>query len=202
MPGRRVRTALSAVNSNQNIRFRKSPIFRHPKTKTMNSYMTKKTMLYLLVSVFLLSFTVTPDKSNFSGSWKLNEGKSELGNGGRFTPRKIKVEQKDDAITIAKTSLTGGGEEITSTETLTFDGKTVESTVFGNSKKKSSIKWSEDGKTSTVTYTIAFERNGQTFDVNGTETWTLTDEGKSLSVTTVSTSPQGERTTKAVYDKE
>jgi hypothetical protein len=162
----------------------------------------KKSMAYALLAAILFSFTVRPDKANFSGSWSLNEGKSELGNFGRFAARKIKAEQKDDAITIAKTAPSFNGDDVTTTETLTFDGKTSESTVFGTSKKKSTVKWSDDGKALTITYTIAFERNGQTFDVNGTETWTLADDGKALSVETVSSSPLGERTTKAVYDKD
>ncbi len=162
----------------------------------------KKFPVALIAAALLLSFTTTADKANLAGSWKLNEGKSELGEFGRFATRKIKVEQKDDAITISKTSPSfNGGDDVTTTETLTYDGKTSESTVFGNSKKKSTAKWSDDGKTLTVTFSIAFERNGQTFDVTGTETWSLTEEGK-LFVVNSSTSPQGERTTKAVYDKE
>ncbi|MBL7744596.1 MAG: hypothetical protein JNN00_14090 [Chitinophagaceae bacterium] len=168
----------------------------------MNLSVTKKLAACIVAAAFLFSFTTIADKAIFAGSWTLNESKSELGNFGRFAARKIKVEQKEDAITISKTSASPGGDDVTTTETLTFDGKTSETTVFGGSKKKSVAKWSEDGKTLSITYTIAFERNGQTFDINGTETWTLADEGKSLSVQTVSSSPQGERTTKAVYDKE
>lgn len=167
----------------------------------MNISVFKKFPAAILAAIFLLSFTTPADKANFSGSWKLNEDKSELGEFGRFATRKIKVEQKEDAISISKTSPSFNGDEVTTNETLTYDGKTSEITVFGNSKKKSTAKWSDDGKSLVITYTIAFERNGQTFDINGTETWSLTDEGK-LSLATVSTSPQGERSTKAVYDKE
>ncbi|MBL7740316.1 MAG: hypothetical protein JNK14_13960 [Chitinophagaceae bacterium] len=168
----------------------------------MNLLITSRAALFILAGSFLFSFTTIADKTSFAGSWVLNEGKSELGNFGRFAARKIKVEQKEDAIGIAKTSPSPGGDDVTTTETLTFDGKASETTVFGGSKKKSAAKWSEDGKSLVISYTIAFERNGQTFDINGTETWTLTNEGKSLSVQTVSTSPQGERSTKALYDKE
>lgn len=168
----------------------------------MNIRNTKKIVSWLFIAALLFSFTTVPDRANFSGSWTLNEGKSELGNFGRFAARKIKIEQKDDAITIAKTSPSFNGDDVTNTETLTFDGKTSESTVFGTSKRKSTAKWSDDGKTLTVNYTMIFDRNGQTFEVSGTETWTLADEGKSLSLQTVSTSQQGERNTKAIYDKE
>ncbi len=39
-------------------------------------------------------------------------------------------------------------------------------------------------------------------DVTGTDTWTLGDGGKSLMVTSVRTTQQGEVTTKAAYDKQ
>ena len=167
----------------------------------MNKSILKKLPAILIAAAFLFSFTTVADKTNFSGSWKLNEGKSELGEFARFVTRKIKVEQKEDAITISKTSPSFNGDEVTTNETLTYDGKTSETTVFGNSKKKSTAKWSDDGKTLTVSYSIAFERNGQTFDITGTETWSMTDEGK-LSLLNVSTSQQGERKTTAIYDKE
>lgn len=155
--------------------------------------------MLLVATGILMSFTKTSYKANFSGSWSLNEGKSELGEMGRFVARKIKAEQKDDAITISKSSTTPNGDEVTNTETLTFDGKASETTVFGSSKKKSTASWSGDGNTLTIDYTIAFERNGQTTNITGTETWTLVD-GK-LSVHVVSTSPMGERSYTAVYDK-
>lgn len=155
----------------------------------------------IVALVLIFSFSVRPDRTNYSGKWILNEGKSELGNFGRFAARTINIEQKEDAITIAKTATSFNGDEVTSTETLTYDGKEAESTVFGSSKKKSVAKWSDDGKTLSVSYTIFFERDGQSFEIKGTETWQLGDDGKSLTLSTVSTSPQGERSTKAVYDK-
>jgi hypothetical protein len=157
---------------------------------------------FLIAPALLLSFASLPDRVNFSGEWKLNEGKSELGDfGGRFAARKIKVEQKDDAITISKTSPSfNGGDDVTTTETLGFDGKESETTVFGGAKKKSVAKWSDDGQTLTISYTIAFERNGQTSEFTGKETWTLTKES-ALSLITVSSSQRGETTTKAIYDK-
>jgi hypothetical protein len=167
----------------------------------MKNSIFKKLPIALIAATFLLSFTTVVDKTNFSGSWKLNEGKSELGDFARFVPRKVKVEQKEDAITTAKTGTSFTGEETTTTETLTFDGKTTESTVFGGAKKKSTAKWSDDGKSLTVSYTIDFERDGNTTTITGSETWSLTAEGQ-LSLSNKSVSPQGERSTKSIFDKE
>ncbi len=167
----------------------------------MKKYSLIKSISFLIVPAILLSFVSMPDRVDFSGEWKLNEGKSELGDfGSRFAARSIKVEQKADAITISKTAPSFGGGDATTTETLSFDGKESESTVFGGSKKKSAAQFSEDGQTLFINYTILFERDGQTTQIKGSETWMLTKE-RSLSLVTVSSSPRGENTTKAMYDK-
>lgn len=173
----------------------------------MKRYMSKRMLALLVVPTLLLSFAVMPDKSKFEGSWKLNENKSELGDfGGRFTPKKIKVEQKEDAITIAKT-VPGfnGGEDQVRTETLTFNGKTTETTNtggFGNSKRKATLKWSADEKSFVISQNTVFEGQDGPIEITGTETWTLSADGKTLTAETHSSSPQGEFTIKGVYDKE
>ena len=157
----------------------------------------------LVAPVLVLALMLAGDKTNFSGTWSLNEGKSELGQRGRFAARTIKTEQKADAISVSKTSPGfNGGEDITVSETLSFDGKESETTVFGNSKRKSTLKWAGDGQSLTINSTTLFERDGQTSEFKSTETWTLTDGGKSLSIITVSSSSRGESTSKAIYDKQ
>jgi hypothetical protein len=168
----------------------------------MKAAFPKKLLLLLIVPAFLLAFKTAADRSNFSGTWKLNSSKSEMGNFGRFAAHTVKADQKDDAITIAKTSPSfNGGDDVTVTETLSYDGKETETTVFGNSKRKSTARWSDDGKTFTISYTLMLDFNGQTNEIKGTETWTLSDDGKTLTVQNHSTSSQGERSTKAVYEK-
>jgi hypothetical protein len=163
---------------------------------------TKKITPLLIASFFLLSMA---PKSNvdFSGEWKLNESKSDMGQYAPIVPLKIKAEQKADAMAITKTNpgMDGGGE-VTALETLGFDGKLVESTVTpGNSKRKASAKWSDDGQTLTITYTLMMDFNGQTTEIKGTETWALSNEGKTLTTTNTSTSSFGENTYKGVYEK-
>lgn len=156
--------------------------------------------MLLIAPAIFMSFTFKTAKANFSGEWKLNEGKSELGDfGARFTATAIKVEQKESDITIARTTPGfNGGDPVTTSLTLTYDGKVTESTVFGSAKRKSTAKWSDD-QTLVINHVTTFERDGQTSEFKGTETWSMKDG--SLSVVTVSSSPRGETTTKAVYTK-
>jgi hypothetical protein len=175
--------------------------------KKMKRYLTSTLLVCLIAPALLLAFTSRPDKANFAGNWTLNESKSELGEfGGRFAARKIKVDQKGDAITIAKTSPGfNGGEDVTRTETLTFDGKATESTNtggFGNSKRKATLKWTPDERSFSIEYSTSFEGNDGPIEIKGVETWTLSADGKTLTSVTNSSSPQGEFTVKAAYDKQ
>lgn len=179
-----------------------NPTFNY-KIKFMKRNIPVRLLLLLLLPAFIISFTAKPYKASYAGTWKLNDQKSELGEfGARIAPKKIKVDQKDDAISFARTGTGFNGEEYTTNETITFDGKTAETTIFETSKKKSTIKWSEDGNTFVITYTLLWNFNGETTEINGTEAWSLSADGKTLTSQQNSTSPQGEFSMKAVYDKE
>ena len=166
-----------------------------------NSFL--RLLCFILVTpVFLFAFTSIPDKVNFSGDWKLNESKSELGQFANFATQSIKSQQSDSAINISRTAATFEGSMSTSTETLTFDGKECESSLFGNSKKKATLKWAEDGQTFSITYTLNLDFNGQAMEVTGTETWTLSDGGKTLISINNSSSSFGDMVVKSVYEKQ
>ena len=169
----------------------------------MNTYSLKKIASLLFLSALLFSFRPAQTfHTDFSGTWKLNESKSELGQfGGRGIASKIVIEQKADAVSLAKTATNFQGEEATTTEVLSFDGKEAESLVFGTAKRKAKLKWSADGQNMLVSASIAFERQGQSFDITSTETWALSADGKTLTVSTNLATPQGEISTKAVYEK-
>lgn len=168
----------------------------------MKHFFSGKAVYALLIPVvLLLSFAITPDRVNLSGAWKLDEAKSDLGDFGAFAARAIKAEQKDTAIIISRT-VNGfdGGEPVTSTLTIPYDGRIIESEGFGGSKIKSAGKWSDDGQTFTISSTILFDMNGQSTEIKNTEAWSLTKEGL-LSVVTNSSSPMGDMTTKGIYSK-
>jgi hypothetical protein len=172
------------------------------KTNDMKAAFTKRVFSLLLAPAFLFAFTSKIDKANYSGEWKLNASKSELGQFEQFAVRSIKAEQKDESIAITRIQPSFNGDDMTSTETLTFDGKEVESTIFENSKRKATAKWADDGKSLTISYTLLLDFNGQSMEIKGTDLWTVSDDGKTLTVLTKSTSAQGDFSWKAVYDKQ
>ncbi|HVG42208.1 MAG TPA: hypothetical protein VM888_11410 [Chitinophagaceae bacterium] len=146
--------------------------------------------------------TILYAAANFSGEWKLNEQKSELGQfGGRMAARKMVITGQAENLSIQRSSTSQDGQEVNTSEKLTFDGKPSESTVFGNSKKSSSSKWSDDGQTLNVASTIILDRNGETIEIKVTEVWKLIDGGNALSIESTSNSTFGTNTMKLVYDK-
>lgn len=158
------------------------------------------TRIFLVAMVTFATFTLFAQRAALSGDWKLDEKKSDLGEFARAATS-IKNDQKENAITITRiTPGFNGGDPMTSTITLPFDGKVVESEGFRGSKRKSTAKWSDDGKTLVVSNTMSFERDGQTSEFKSTESWSLTKDGQ-LSVVTHSNSPRGESTVKAIYSK-
>jgi hypothetical protein len=177
----------------------------------MNIKHTLTTMLPLKKTAFLLSAavlmictaaTVNAQNANLSGEWNLNEGKSELGQfGGRMAPKKLKIEGQADAISFERFSTNQNGEAVTTKDKLSFDGKETESTVWGNSKKKSTAKWAADGKSLNVNSTIMLDRNGEMTEIKVAEVWKLSDDGQSLTLESTSNSSFGTNTMKLVYDK-
>ncbi len=163
----------------------------------------KKTAVYTAVACITLgtATAVQAQKTDFSGEWKLNEAKSNLGQYTRMVARKMTVNSQKDSLSILRFITSQDGNETTYNEKLAFDGKETESTVFGNSKKKSTLKWSDDGQSLTVNSNIVFERDGQSFEVKVVEVWKLTEGGKVLSLESTSTSQMGTNTISLLFDK-
>jgi hypothetical protein len=161
----------------------------------------KKFLLFLPASVIFFAFITKADHPDFSGEWKLNESKSDLGQFAGYAPRTIKVTQAADSITIAKTAPGFNGDDMTIAETLSFDGKQTKTTMFQTSTRTASAKWSDDGKTLTITYDLMLDFNGQQTEVKGTEAWTLSDDGKTLLSQNNSSSSFGDIQAKGVYEK-
>ena len=160
---------------------------------------------FILVAFFLMSFveTTSAQKPNFAGSWAFNETKSDQpqgggrGFGGGGT---LNIKQDANSITVERVTVRDG-EPRTNTSKYTLDGKeSVNTTQRGTSK--SIAKWASDNKSVNISTISTYEMNGETRNTNSNEVWTLTDGGKSLTITSTRPNQDGEpTTTKRVYDK-
>jgi hypothetical protein len=175
--------------------------------------MKKNVTLKLLTLTVIMAFLLLEQNSfaqgskvNFSGAWAFNESKSDVGGGGgrgfRMGSSQMTVTQEGMNLTIARIRTNRDGEQTTTTDKYTMDGKEIvnESSSGRGGPTKTTVSWSADGKTLNFAVTRTFEREGQTMEMKSSEAWTLTD-ARTLSVVSTFNTPDGEMKTTLVYDK-
>lgn len=161
-----------------------------------------KSFLRLLALVVISAFIFFPvkvnaqgAKSDFSGTWTLNEAKSIIPQGGgggqRMGGREFTVTQDAKLLTQTRTSQDG----TTRATKYALDG-TESVNTMGEFESKSTAKWAADGKSLTITTKSNFNGNERT----STAVWSLTD-GKTLSIVTTRQGQNGEVKSTTVYDK-
>ena len=171
----------------------------------MKAHVTKIKTLFTLVLVASLMAMAPADsavKTDFTGEWTLDQSKSNLGEFGAFmAAAKLSVKQAADAITIVRNQTSPMGESVT-TDKLTVDGKETTSTGgMEGSVRKATVKLAADGNSFTVSSNTKMNFNGDTFEIAATEVWSLSADGKTLTIDNTSTTPMGANTIKAVYTK-
>ena len=139
---------------------------------------------------------------NFSGTWMLDESKiADSGEGPRMAAQKLTITQDEKQLTVERFISSEFRGDFTSTEKVTLDGKeTVNTSDFGD--RKLTASWSEDGKALTIKSVMEMNRDGQVFQMNSTEIWTLMQEDKVLKIDQTRMSPRGEMQSVLQYNKE
>ena len=133
-------------------------------------------------------------KSNFSGAWKLNVSKSDFGAMPAPDSRADKISYDDPVLTDSYTQ-SGQMGEMTAEMKYSTDGKETTNSVRGN-EIKSTAKW--DGDDLTVASKAQFNGADITFD----DRWSLSSDGKTLTIARHVNSPMGETTQKIVLEKQ
>lgn len=139
-------------------------------------------------------------KTDFSGNWKLNESKSQLGDGpGRRGASSLVIKQDATGMSMERTSTRQNGETMTFTEKYTFDGKTCDNST-GIRQKSSTVAWSADNKEMTISSVTTFERDGNKMEMKSKELYKLSADKQSLTIEVSGSSPRGDYNTTLVYD--
>jgi hypothetical protein len=164
---------------------------------------TKKSKLVLILSILIFTGTTAmAQKVNLSGNWDFNESKSQQGEGRfRMAATKLTITQDETFLNIEKQVKGRDGQDMVMKDKYTLDGKVSENTGFMNSVKKSTVTWSADNKTLTITSTTVMERDGNTTEIKQVENYKVSDDGNTLTIDSTSTSPRGERKQTLVYEK-
>jgi hypothetical protein len=161
----------------------------------------------IMGTILLMLIMVTVSKAqtgsvNFSGTWAFNEAKSTPSEGGfRMGAGSFVIKQEGNNLSVERSSTGPDGTEMKTTSKFTLDGKESTNVAFGNSNRKSVVKWSADGKSLSFSHVMKFDMNGETTEIKSSETWKLNEADKTLIMDSVFNSPNGEMKSTNVYDK-
>lgn len=163
--------------------------------------MIKPIILVGLALLFTAQLSAQTGTINFSGTWALNESKSKFGDSPfRMAASILTVKQEGNNLSTERTQNSPDGQEMKMTGKYTMDGKECENAGFMDSKTKSTVKWSADGKSITIASSTIFNMNGDNMEMKASETWMLEGD-KTLKIETTNSMPDGEMKTSLVYDK-
>ena len=168
---------------------------------------------FAIVAAFLMTAMTNAQagKTNYAGNWAFNASKSDMGQpmggpgggqggGQRMGGGNIAVKQEANLLTVDRTRTGQDGQTTTTTEKYTLDGKECVNTN-PRGESKSIVAWSADGKTITISTTRTMNMNGESREMKSTAIWALTDANTLTVTTTMVGGPNGDRVTKAVYEK-
>jgi hypothetical protein len=161
---------------------------------TLTSPTMKK--LLFLPALFLISVVASAQAPDFTGTWKLNAGKSKLNDQFSLGPKEIIIDQKGNDLNIEKHS-SMMDQEFTTKDKLTLDGKECINAGFQDSKKKTTCAWSEDKKS---LKSVSVQSIGDGGDMTHTEIFKI--DGGSLIIESTASSSYGELVETLVYDKQ
>ena len=142
-----------------------------------------------------------PKPANFSGTWVLDEDRSEFGRmGAGFAPARLDVVQKDNDLSIKTTRVVEYADDQVAEENLTLDGSESKS-EFMNSPRVTKARMSDAGDEVLIESTVApvWVTDGSKMTMK--ETWKLLEGGGRLSIQRSTSSPRGEQNVTLVFDR-
>jgi hypothetical protein len=171
-----------------------------PKTyplKMKNSIRASAGILAIII-LSITSLRASAQKtSDFSGDWKVDTAKTNYGAFGlASTPVEMKISKTADTITIERIAKSRAGDLHSYTEKLPFDGKIV-LTMNHTTKKLASINAGQRSIIETAAY------RDDTFDktYKATETWSISADGKTLTIDRTDDGDDGHSVSKMVYNR-
>jgi hypothetical protein len=149
---------------------------------------------FTVVAVFAMTILAAQSQAaaNFSGEWKLNLAKSDYGPIQQFAPEfMVRTVKHDDPALQISTHSKGAQGETTSEVKYTTDGKPAD-----NKTSKGTAKWDGDK------LVVESVRDVQGAEIKQHDVWSLSADGKMMTVNTHLSVPQGEYDIVFVFDKQ
>ena len=154
-----------------------------------------KKIIYLL-ALTLISSVVMGQKVDFSGTWKINREKSELGDQFSMAPNSMVVAQTKKELSIQRNS-SFQGQDFTYTDKFTLDGEECENLGMMDMVKKSTVTWNKDKKSLKINTTIEMQDGSEMAIIEN-----LSMDGENLVMNTSVSSSWGDMSEVFVFDKE
>jgi hypothetical protein len=149
-----------------------------------------------VLALLLFSSVAIGQKVDYSGEWKLNESKSELGYDFTLAPASITITHTKNALDMKSVNVFDG-QEIVNEAHVTLDGKETENTGFGETVTKSTAEVKKE------TNAIIIETKGS---AEGIGDWTSTQnlfmKDGNLVIQFEAVSDMGELVETYVYEKQ
>lgn len=158
-----------------------------------------------------VSFAAAQDKTpDYSGKWKLDMSKSELGERSRIESMDMTVEQTADTLAVERIPKFAGSGEGTGGMgrgmmgggklSYSLDGKETKSEgAMGDVAVKAEA--GANGKL-VLTQNRNLETQMGSFSLKTVETWELSPDGKTLTINSSTETPRGNRTQKMVFTRQ
>ncbi len=141
--------------------------------------------------------------ANFAGTWVLDKSKTQNLPRQWENATSVTMEIKQDEKQITAETNIEGSQFPSPTWTYNLDGTESSVDVQGRMPGKATLKaaWANDGNTLELSRKQSGNFNGQEFTFTTTEKWTLTEEGKVLTIMRSSESPRGKQESTLVFNK-
>jgi len=154
-----------------------------------------KKIIYLLAFI-VISSTAIGQKTDFSGNWKLNKEKSELGEQFSMAPGAIEITHEINLLSETRHSNIQG-DEYTFKNKYTLDGKECENKGWMESVIKSTANWSDDKKELHIVSKIPMQDGAEM-----TVTSNYSIKEKNMVIKTTASSSYGDFSEVQVYEKD
>jgi hypothetical protein len=162
----------------------------------MRSFTTRQTTRILSLTLLTVAFGLVQAqaKTDLNGTWKLNTAKSDFGPLPPPDSRTEKIVHADPSLKV-NVAQTGGTGDLTYDVLYTTDGKECVNKV-GDNEFKSTLTWDGDD--------LAVETKGSFggTDFTSKDRWTVSEGGKTLTITRKISSAMGDAEMKEVYEKQ
>ncbi len=150
-----------------------------------------------------LGLVAAAAKADYTGTWTLDLAKSE-GLPPVVKSQTVTVKQTGDRVEVTTKTTLDEGEQ-TQTDAYVLDGKETDFVPKGpggmEGKGKRTSSWAADGNGIEVKETATFDTPGGAVDVKFVRNWSLSADGKTLTIVMNIDSPMGAQTIKRVLNK-